>query len=70
MLHAVGNGKNQRKCHLRHAIRAVGRNVGYDDAQLLRRLNVNHVEACGLNADVFQLGKLRQGLCIHLHLIQ
>ena len=33
-------------------------------------IHVYHVETCSLYTDVFQFRKLRQRLCIHLHLVQ
>ena len=70
MLYAVGYGKDEGEGHLRHAIRAVGRNIGYDDALFPGSLDVYHVETCSLYTDVFQFRKLRQRLCIYLHLVQ
>ena len=70
MLYAVGYGKDEGEGHLRHAVGAVGRNIGYDDALFLGSLDVYHVETGSLDTDVFQFRKLRQRLCIYLHLVQ
>ena len=69
MLHSVGNGENQSECHLCHAVGAVSRNVGHDDALFSGSLDVYDVEASGLDADVFQTGQLAERLGIHLYLI-
>ena len=70
MLYTVGYGKDEGEGHLSYAVRAVGRNVGHDDALLLGSLDVYHIEACGLNADVFEVRELRQCVGIYLHLIE
>ena len=69
MFHTVGNGEDEGEGHLRHAVGAVGRNVGYDNAAFFGGLDVDHIEACGLYADVFESGQFCDGLSIHLYFV-
>ena len=58
--HLVGEIENVGKGHLRHAVGAVGRNIGYDNTLCLSRLNVDRVIARRHHTDIAQSGQLRQ----------
>ena len=69
MFYTVGNSENEGKGHLCHTIRAIGWDVGNDDALFLGSFDIYHIETCSLDSDVLQVGKLRQCFCIHLYLV-
>ena len=69
VLSVVGYGQQVGKHHLRHAVRAVGRHVGDDDAPLAGCRYVDDVVARGQHADVFQPRQSLHFLTSQAHLV-
>ena len=70
VLRAVRDGEQMGKHHLGHALRAVGGNVGDDDAMLAGSLHVHHVIARRQHADIFQQRQLLDLLPPQAHLVR